>query len=79
MVIEICKQNNVLWSKFHHHVNNMEFLMKYYIINHSHYHHLIRLIKRAVKVSGMRCLANIYRNAIFTTILNIRKEIFNLT
>ena len=35
-------------SKFHHHENDMEFLMIFYTINHSHYHHLVPLTKQIV-------------------------------
>ena len=39
-----------MWSKFHFHGNDIELLMKFYTINHSHYHHLITLTKRADNV-----------------------------
>ena len=43
--MKICKQKTFLWSKFYHRGNDMELLMKFHTINHSHYHHLITLIK----------------------------------
>ena len=38
-----------MWSKFHHHGNDMNLLMKFYTINHSHYHHLVPLMKRVIR------------------------------
>ena len=59
MVIEIYKQKNffvikVLLSKFYYHGNDMELLMKFYTINHSHYYHLIPLTKQTMKVWVLR-------------------------
>ena len=35
---------------FHYHENDIELLMKFYTINHSHYYHLVPLTKRAVSL-----------------------------
>ena len=51
--MEICIKKPFLWSKFHYHGNNMELLIKFYTIIHSHYHHLVPLTKRAVRTFEM--------------------------
>ena len=50
--MEIYKQITFLWSKFHHHENDMKLLMKFYTINHSHYHSLSKWLVNSYRPIG---------------------------
>ena len=47
-----------LWSRFHHHWNNMVDFMKIYAVNHFHYHHIVLTTKRAVRVINQYVISN---------------------
>ena len=38
------------YQKFHHYGNDMELLVKFYTMSHSHYHHLVPLTKQTISV-----------------------------